>query len=886
MNNNTKAISFWNFLRENTIEIPIIQRDYAQGRLGKENLRKNFLGDLKKALNNEPPYKDSEMKLDFVYGSTENGRLYPLDGQQRLTTLWLLHWYIALRAGMLNEENCAILRKFTYETRISSREFCKRLCDSDNFKLFDGGNIVGFITKQTWFYSAWKQDPTIQSMLRMLSGTKATDKKGEDIIDGIEELFACPSMCNIEGDKCSLIKMFMTYWEKLTDEKLPCPIVFYNQPLHDFGLSDDLYIKMNARGKQLTSFENFKADLIGYMITKRADEDTLENEQQKEWDLLLDSLGGIPIKFDTDWTDIFWSKRSKGIRDKDGKLVKSNQIDEIFFAFLNRFFWNELFIAKESNNSSKFLLDLGKSDDGTVQENENASYKYLNDSDNRNPNDYDTKIAYQGLDVYKYDNGGIPIKFFIKLQKVLNNYYKFSEKWTLPNCLWDSSFKFIPQYSEDENSDNIEIKNNANEKILRVSTLTQVQRIIFFAVCKYFDHDESIIDSEVSMKQWIRVVWNLVSGQSKDGRPQIRSAQAMRTAMVFIDELDSHNVYNSLSTYNKKLSESDFDERCKEEIAKAKQILDENGNIRKYNGSCEDGSSYQTWEDIIIEAEKYAFFKGSIRFLFQNETGEVDLNDSKAWNYEHFDIKLKNAKKYFDGNGVKNEHRVSLTKSLVIQCVNWNEQLFDKQIFNTNSATWEWILTAKNWTAPIHNILMGNEIYAAKENNDDNVKKYIAPLLDVLPFENMIDEVPEGRFMFHKGRLAYYYFRSKVIIFDWVDWYRNHILVDLLKRCLIKTTQQISNTNFFWGWSIQFIYNNKYFQWHRDGYVRMIEDLDNCEPIVKDDSKDNPESRWYCITPTQEMEYNTKLFIDALNSLMDQANNDEKFKSANVKTSM
>ena len=47
MSNNTKAISFWDFLKENTLEIPIIQRDYAQGRLGKENLRKNFLADLK-----------------------------------------------------------------------------------------------------------------------------------------------------------------------------------------------------------------------------------------------------------------------------------------------------------------------------------------------------------------------------------------------------------------------------------------------------------------------------------------------------------------------------------------------------------------------------------------------------------------------------------------------------------------------------------------------------------------------------------------------------------------------------------------------------------------------------------------------------------------------
>ena len=84
MSNNTytaKETSFWKFIQENEIEIPIIQRDYAQGRLGKESLRKNFLNDLKKALDNEKPYKDKAMKMDFVYGSVENKKMNPLDGQ-------------------------------------------------------------------------------------------------------------------------------------------------------------------------------------------------------------------------------------------------------------------------------------------------------------------------------------------------------------------------------------------------------------------------------------------------------------------------------------------------------------------------------------------------------------------------------------------------------------------------------------------------------------------------------------------------------------------------------------------------------------------------------------------------------------------------------------
>lgn len=240
--------SFWKFICNTNIEIPIIQRDYAQGRIGEEHLRQNFLSDLKKALDSK-----KSLKLDFVYGSVDKLKMQPLDGQQRLTTLWLLHWYIALRVNKL-EETCQKLKNFSYETRISSRDFFKNLCQPAHFEKFytkSNSRIVEFITCQTWFPAAWKQDPTIQALLRMLSGTKLNDKNGEDITDGLEELF-----------QDTTPEEFEDYWNILTSED--APIVFYQLPLDHFGLSDDLYIKMNARGKQLTMFENFKADLIGY----------------------------------------------------------------------------------------------------------------------------------------------------------------------------------------------------------------------------------------------------------------------------------------------------------------------------------------------------------------------------------------------------------------------------------------------------------------------------------------------------------------------------------------------------------------------------------------------------------------------------------------------
>lgn len=136
--------SFYRFLNEQIIEIPILQRDYAQGRIGKEALRRTFLTSLKKALDDANTTKSgyTPLQLDFVYGSTltnkngdTNTTLQPLDGQQRLTTLWLLHWYIALRAGKL-EEASETLAKFSYETRISSRIFCQKMCFPKNFDPF------------------------------------------------------------------------------------------------------------------------------------------------------------------------------------------------------------------------------------------------------------------------------------------------------------------------------------------------------------------------------------------------------------------------------------------------------------------------------------------------------------------------------------------------------------------------------------------------------------------------------------------------------------------------------------------------------------------------------------------------------------------------------
>lgn len=249
----------------NGIEIPLIQRDYAQGRdMPKvEDIRRRFVGALKKALiNNEP------VTLDFVYGEIDNNRtLIPLDGQQRLTTLFLLHWYIARHEGV-SEDKLDFLTKFSYATRYSAREFCKHLVSPDYQPDFNCSRLSDEIKDQSWMPHDWENDPTISAMLRM--------------IDYIHSLFKKPGT---------------NLWSRLENG---C-ISFYFLPIKQLGATDELYIKMNSRGKPLTEFENVKAE---WEASIRAISPSIMSQQDAE------QLQKIEQKLDNDWTDLLWPYRN------------------------------------------------------------------------------------------------------------------------------------------------------------------------------------------------------------------------------------------------------------------------------------------------------------------------------------------------------------------------------------------------------------------------------------------------------------------------------------------------------------------------------------------------------------------------------------------------
>jgi hypothetical protein len=358
----------------------------------------------------------------------------------------------------------------------------------------------------------------------------------------------------------------------------------------------------------------------------------------------------------------------------------------------------------------------------------------------------------------------------------------------------------------------------------------------------------------------MRVVWNIIENSTID------SSEPYHTALRLIEKLSakSHTIYNALANEFESFelgNQYHAQEQVAEEIAKAKQIL--NGGQRT------DG---KTWEEIIIEAERYAFFKGAIRFLFTQK----DIGDD----WDDFDTKWNNAQKYFDENGVKNDIKVLLTKSLVIQCNNWNKQLYDKQIFNPNARTWKWILTVRTWIVPIHNILRAsniNDIGATNEKNDENVKKFITPIIKDLPFDYFINNEPNGRFRWLGPRLCFYKPHGRdMATLDWENWHRNKILSSLLGS--ITTGTRMGDSNFFWGRDINFKYKDYFFQWYGnpnenelDVYL-MENDWEYYKKRPNPTSdKGTDEDIYYCFRVTPDMESNTSLFIEELDRLIDEA---------------
>lgn len=314
MGNNNSSY-FKRLINDYIIYVPEFQRNYLQGDDSNESIkykRNRLLDDIFDCIKSQ----SKSIDLGFIYGRVEEsykGTLfYPYDGQQRLTTLYFLYLLIYFKFNKY-DEIYSIKEKLSYQTRISTNRFIESFLswildskEKDNiyndFWNKDGKDLKGFIMSQDWFMmTEWNYDVSIINMLSIIV----------EISGRIKDL----------GDKTGI--------DNFIDKDENNPFQFDFIYVDDISKSDDLYIKINARGKALSPFENLKSDIDEYW-----------NNEDK-------------TKLDAEWTEFVWNQLDENDKNKE------KSFDNSFYNLLSNIFYLQYLVGLDQNNiNDKILIEI------------------------------------------------------------------------------------------------------------------------------------------------------------------------------------------------------------------------------------------------------------------------------------------------------------------------------------------------------------------------------------------------------------------------------------------------------------------------------------------------------------------------------------------------
>lgn len=243
--------TLFDLLNKYRVIIPGIQRHYVQGddTAKARDVRTTFIRDVFTHIKGWKP-----LSLDFVYGpidTSETDAFIPIDGQQRLTTLWLLARYFSEFLNPADKRAVVgLLNRFSYEGRTHATRFCAALTAEDSSFVGTGWRPSDSIRRSTWFNPYWLKDKTVSGMLNTLD--MIADTHGQDAFEDIEATTGLEYMHS-----------------RLTFE------------LRVEAFADDIYMKMNARGLRLTQWENFKGRFSNSLQNK---------ESRADWDRRIEAL--------------------------------------------------------------------------------------------------------------------------------------------------------------------------------------------------------------------------------------------------------------------------------------------------------------------------------------------------------------------------------------------------------------------------------------------------------------------------------------------------------------------------------------------------------------------------------------------------------------------
>ena len=248
---------------DHKLVIPDLQRDYCWGDYSVRNNGKNtkqelvsgFYDNLFQVLLSEDDLNKGIM-LGLIYGYKDlTGRIQICDGQQRITTLFLM-------LGMLYREipdgetpanefkNCLISKfeisddkepRLQYSIRESTLYFLSDLVCEFFLKQ---GLKVDDIRSQSWYFKEYDLDASIQSMI---SAIKIIETK-----------------MNSTKKDVDYLKIFEKFGEGLLHK---LTILYYD--MGDRRRGEETFVVINTTGEPLTASENLKPILIGNIIDEK-----------------------------------------------------------------------------------------------------------------------------------------------------------------------------------------------------------------------------------------------------------------------------------------------------------------------------------------------------------------------------------------------------------------------------------------------------------------------------------------------------------------------------------------------------------------------------------------------------------------------------------------
>lgn len=719
------------------ISIPMLQRDYVQG--GRNDVISPFLDKLTYA------WKENKTEdLNYIYGYSRDGKFIPIDGQQRLITLWLLHLYVYAKKSM----------DFPIELKFESREFADNFCKKLRMELkniLEKGDVIckgndskddsnqkqkttrfpqNIITDSSWFISGWLYDTTVKNILNTLNLIHDRFKDATEI-----ELAAQSIMFD-----------FLDMKEK--------------------NLTDDVYVKMNGRGRPLSYFENLKSWMDEQIKTFMGADDQFT----KDWQ----------TKMDNEWTDLFWNNRNKN--QEHPEEIDDEQL---------RFFYSILLLYWKRDEKS-FLNSIEiENDNDKIKQN---FITFLNESE---------KELFENASIKEIRENTFSI--LLNAKRMIPLYW--IEKTELFNV---NTFLFIKNSIEKLCIIEEALNDNKTKNILSMFDFKQDQTTCLYKIAfndasyaKTLPLLYALIktpetyQTKENIYQWIRIWKNLILNTNID-KDNIRNICC--TIDTIAEQVDGKNLYKVVSNLKWEVGFGFNEEQFNEEIAKAKQIR----------------TDWEIWEKIIIESESHAFFKGAIRFLFIDGKGDINWCD--------FDTKWDNARKWFTNN--RDEKDALLLKNFILT-FNDNWSLLTKFVYNNKDDSWRNILLNAELRKHTNQFLLG-ELKKDFENFESLYEDAKTKLLqEELIKTDVLKEMSWDKFSLRWG-YNHYFFMPCGAHAEWRKYVlatpRNKILTDLFKNGRISFEKKrdgtdqyrLNDSGFYWGWNIKFLYSNKWVCWNVD----------------------------------------------------------------------